>query len=74
MYERIRDLRSDKALFQKDVANYLSCSQRVYSHYECGNLDIPTEVLIKLADFHDTTTDYILGRTDIYEPLPKAMK
>jgi transcriptional regulator with XRE-family HTH domain len=74
VYERIRDLRNDKDLFQRDLAEILSCSQRVYSHYERGELDIPTDILIKLADFHNTTTDYILGRTDTIKPLPKALK
>lgn len=74
MYERIRDLRSDKDLYQADVAKALNCSQRVYSHYERGELDIPTEILIKLAAFHDTTTDYILGLTDVRDALPKALK
>jgi transcriptional regulator with XRE-family HTH domain len=74
MYERIRDLRNDKGLLQKDMAKSLNCSQRVYSHYERGELDIPTEILIKLADYHNTTTDYLLGRTDKRDPLPKALK
>ncbi len=74
MYERIRNLREDKDLVQKDMAEILSCSQRVYSNYERGDIDVPTQILIKLADFHDTTTDYILGRTDVKEPLPKARK
>jgi transcriptional regulator with XRE-family HTH domain len=74
VYERIRDLRNDKDLFQRNLAEILNCSQRVYSHYERGELDIPTDILIKLADFHNTTTDYILGRTDKREPLPKALK
>ena len=68
MYERIRNLREDKDLFQKDLAQVLGCSQRVYSDYERGVLDIPTEILVKLADFHNTTTDYLLGRTDNKEP------
>ena len=74
MYERIRDLRHDKDLRQVDMAKILSCSQRVYSHCERGDLDIPTEILINLADFHATTTDYILGRTDRRESLPKALR
>lgn len=61
-YPRIRDLREDADLFQKDIAKLLHCSQRTYSDYECGKLDIPTEVLIRLADFYNTTTDFILGR------------
>ncbi len=64
LYQRIRDLREDKDLTQKNMGEILSCSQRVYSNYERGELDIPTEILIKLADFHNVSVDYILGRTD----------
>ena len=64
MYQRIRDLREDNDLKQKEVADYLNCSQVCYSHYELGKRDIPTEVLIKLAKLYNTTTDYILGLTD----------
>ncbi|MBQ9963778.1 MAG: helix-turn-helix transcriptional regulator [Clostridia bacterium] len=64
MYRRIRDLREDKDLTQREMGEILSCSQRVYSNYERGDLDIPTEILIKLADFHHVSVDYILGRTD----------
>ncbi len=46
------------------MGNILSCSQRVYSNYERGELDIPTEILIKLADYYDVSVDYILNRTD----------
>lgn len=63
-YRRIRDLREDKDLTQAKMGEILSCSQRVYSNYERGELDIPTEILIKLADFHQVSVDYILGRTD----------
>ncbi len=64
MYRRIRDLREDSDLKQKDMAKILCCSQQAYSQYELGQRDIPTEILIALADFYNTTTDYILGRTD----------
>lgn len=64
LYRRIRDLREDKDLTQKQMGEILSCSQRVYSNYERGDLDIPTEILIKLADFHNVSVDYILNRTD----------
>ena len=72
MYRRIRDLREDKDLLQKDLAAYLQCSQVCYSHYEIGKRDIPTDVLIKLAEFYSTSTDYLLGRTDEKKPYPKA--
>ncbi len=67
LYQRIRDLREDKDLTQKQMGEILSCSQRVYSNYERGELDIPTEILIKLADFHKVSVDYILNRTDKQE-------
>jgi len=72
MYRRIRDLREDRDLFQKDLAEYLNCSQVCYSHYEIGKRDIPTEVLSKLAEFYNTSTDYLLGRTDEKKPYPKS--
>lgn len=61
-YPRIRDLREDADLYQKDLAKVLHCAQTTYSDYERGVTDIPTEVLIKLADFYQTSVDYILGR------------
>ena len=64
MYPRIRNLREDKDLTQVQMGEILSCSQRVYSNYERGDIDIPTAVLLKLADFHGVSTDYLLGRTD----------
>ena len=63
-YRRIRDLREDHDLTQKQLGEILSCSQRVYSNYECGDLDIPTEILIKLANYYDISVDYILNRTN----------
>ena len=74
MYRRIRDLREDKDLYQKDLAEYLKCTQVCYSHYEMGKRDIPTDVLIKLADFYHTSTDYLLGRTDERKPYPENRK
>lgn len=64
MYKRIRELREDNDLLQKQLAEYLHCSQVAYSRYELGTRDIPTQVLIDLARFYNTTTDYILGLTD----------
>lgn len=63
-YRRIRDLREDADLKQKDMAKALNCSQQVYSNYELGQRDIPTDILIALAEFHKTNTDYILGISD----------
>lgn len=64
MYRRIRDLREDHDLTQKQIAQILGMSQTGYSKYETGENDIPTQVLIKLADFYKTSTDYLLGRVD----------
>lgn len=71
MYRRIRDLREDHDLLQKDLAAYLQCSQVCYSHYERGDRDIPTDVLIKLSQFYHTSTDYLLGLTDQAQPYPR---
>ena len=64
MYRRIRDLREDRDLTQRQIAEMLGMSQTGYSKYETGENDIPTHILIKLADFYGTSTDYILGRTE----------
>ncbi len=63
IYKRIRDLREDHDLTQREMGEILSCSQRVYSNYERGDLDIPTQVLIKIADYYNVSVDYLLGRT-----------
>lgn len=68
MYRRIRDLREDHDLLQKDLAELLQCTQVCYSNYEMGKRDIPTEVLIQLARYYHTSTDYLLGLTDKKEP------
>ncbi len=72
MYHRIRDLREDADLRQQDLAGYLQCTQVSYSHYELGKRDIPTDVLIRLARFYRTSTDYLLGLTDERRPYPPA--
>ncbi|MBR4461300.1 MAG: helix-turn-helix transcriptional regulator [Erysipelotrichaceae bacterium] len=64
LYKRIRELREDNDLTQKQMGEILSCSQRVYSNYERGELDIPTDILIKLADYHEVSVDYLLERTN----------
>ena len=63
MYERIRDLREDRDIRQREMADLLSCSQQAYSNYELGQRDVPTDVLIRMADFYGVSVDYILGRT-----------
>ena len=68
LYRRIRDLREDHDLTQTELGRILSCSQRVYSNYERGELDIPTEVLRKLARYYGVTADYLLELSDIPRP------
>lgn len=63
MYINIRALREDSDITQKQMAEYLHCSQQVYSNYELGQRDIPTDVLIKLSKFYNVSTDYLLGLT-----------
>ena len=64
-YQRIRDLREDSDLTQSQIGEKLNLPQRTYAYYESGERTIPPEILIKLADFYNTSIDYILGRTDI---------
>lgn len=72
MFLRLRDLREDSDLKQKDLAAYLQCSQVSYSYYEIGKRDIPTDVLRKLASLYGTSIDYLLGRTDVKQPYPPS--
>lgn len=64
IYRRLRDMREDKDLRQREIAEILNVSQTTYSRYKSGELDIPSAALIKLADFYGVSVDYILGRTD----------
>ena len=64
MFRRIRDLREDHDLTQKEMSNKLNCSQQVYSNYELGQRDIPTDILIKLSRIYDVSVDYILDNTN----------
>lgn len=68
---KLRDLREDRDLKQKDIAQYLQIHQTTYSDYELGELNIPVTVLHKLADFYGVSVDYLLGRTNIKTPYPK---
>ena len=63
-YQRIKDLREDSDLTQSQIGEKLNLPQRTYAYYESGERTIPPEILIKLADFYNTSIDYILGRTD----------
>lgn len=69
---RLRDLRDDKDLSQTQIAMMLNMSQSGYSKYETGENDIPTSVLIKLADFYNVSIDYLLGRVDNPSPPKKS--
>ncbi len=64
VYRRIRDLREDNDKTQRQLANMLNCSQQVYSNYELGQRDIPTDILIKLSKYYNVSVDYILGISD----------
>ena len=69
---RLRDLREDKELYQKDIAKILNMSQTGYSQYETETNDIPTEILKKLALFYNTSIDYLLCLTNKKEPYPRG--
>ena len=68
---RLRSLREDHDFTQVVVAEYLNVQQNTYSQYESGKRQIPIEALIKLADLYETSTDYILGRTEVSKPYPR---
>lgn len=68
-FQRIRDLREDSDKTQEDIAKYLIMKRGVYQRYESGEREIPVWALLKLADLYQTSTDYILGRTDQRDPI-----
>ena len=72
MQLRIRDLREDRDLSQQQIADYLMCDQSLYSKYEREERAVPLEVMAKLADYYNTSIDYLVGRTDRKEPYPRA--
>ena len=71
MQLRIRDLREDNDLTQKQVATHLMCDQSLYSKYERGERPLPLELADRLADFYHVSVDYLLGRTNTKQPYPK---
>ncbi len=71
MYERIRNLREDRDLTQKQMGKILNMSQTGYNQYEIGKNDIPTKILIELAKFYKTSVDYLLGLTNEIKPYPR---
>lgn len=64
MYPNIRALREDRDFTQQQVADFLHCSQQVYSNYELGQRDVPTDILIRLSMFYDVSVDYLLGLSE----------
>lgn len=72
MYNRIRNLREDKDLTQKQIAKILNMSQTGYNQYEIGKNDIPTRILVQLSQFYKVPVDYILNLTDVTKPYPKS--
>jgi transcriptional regulator with XRE-family HTH domain len=68
---RIRDLREDRDLTQSDLAKMLGCTQQTYSRYESGEITIDIYNLIKLANFYETSCDFLLGLTDVSKPYRK---
>ena len=71
--ERLREIREDKDLYQKDIAKILNVSQQTYSRYETGEISIDKNSLIKLADYYNTSIDYLLYQTDERKPYPKSI-
>lgn len=73
-FAQIRDLRIDRGLTQSQVAQILNVKQNTYSQYEIGVLNYPLDVVIRLAEYYGTSTDYLLGLTDVPEPLPRRRR
>ena len=67
-YERIRNLRIDRGLTQQQIASYLNVKQNTYSQYEIGTLHYPLDIVIKLAEYYNTSVDYLIGLTDNPKP------
>ena len=72
IYNRIKELRVDKDLSQKELADVLNVTRSAYSNYENGIRDVPVEILEGLADYYGTSVDYLLGLTDKREPYPRT--
>lgn len=73
-YDRISELRTDNDKKQRELAKYLNVGRMTYCHYELGDRDVPTDILGKLADYYNVSTDYLLGRTDVPKPYPKSKR
>ena len=68
----IKNLREDNDLTQFEISKMLNISQVAYSYYELNKRNIPIEILSKLADYYNTSIDYLVFRTDLYKPYPKS--
>lgn len=73
-FARIRDLRIDRGLTQSQMAQVLNVKQNTYSQYEIGVLNYPLDVVVRLAQFYGTSTDYLLGLTDTPDPYPRRRR
>lgn len=71
--DRLKEIRQDKDLYQKDIAKVLHTTQKQYSLYETGVRLIPIDKLVTLAKYYDTSIDYLLGLTDERKPYPKSI-
>lgn len=72
IFKRLYELRIDNDKTQQDIADYLVCNRQVYARYERGLREIPVSMVMKLADFYNTSTDYLLGRTSEIKPYTKC--
>ena len=70
--KRLLDLREDRDLKQKDIAKALNIPARTYGNYELGTRAVPLDILVEIAEFYNTSADYLLGRTNVKEPYPRA--
>lgn len=73
-YNRVKDLREDRDIKQKEIAAYLGIAQNTYSNYENGVRDFPLSLLIKLSRYYNVNLEYLLGLTDYSEPLPTSKR
>lgn len=71
---KIRDLREDRDISQKQIAQYLLCDQSLYSKYEREEREIPLRLLIKLAIYYNVSIDYLVGLTEVKKPYPRAQR
>lgn len=73
-YSQIKELREDSDIGQKEIAKFLKISRSAYANYENGLRNIPIEILSQIADYHKTSVDFLIGKTDIKEPYPHSKK